>query len=160
MAKKIGLCVLVLLITASVLYAQSNDPMESVFDPSKMGLKPKGFLDHLLDANKFSMSHSYSLSVFNVGNQTVSQGLYLNTMNYRFSDPLLLQVRVGYLHQPFGSLGQQSATSGNLFLQRAMLQYKPTENMTFTVDYQVVPSQLYSPYLYQYNPYRRSLWED
>ena len=159
MLKRIIISLLILMIMTTVLFAQSHDPKTSVVDPSRLGLKPKGFLDNLLDPNKFSMSHSYSLSFFNVGNQSVSQGLYLNTMNYRFSDPLFLQVRIGFAHQPFGGLGQNNGVNGNLFLQRARLQYKPSDKMTLTIDYQQLPSRMYSPYGYPYRSYRR-MWEE
>ena len=94
------------------------------------------------------MSHSYSLSYVSFGKQGSTQGLYLNTMNYRFSDPLLMQVRIGYLHQPFGGPGHLNAIDNNLFLQRAMLQYRPSTNFSITVDYQVLPSPMVYPYHY------------
>ena len=71
-----------------------------------------------------------------------------------FSDPLTMQVRVGYLHQPFGGVlnkgGMQNGINGTLFLQRAMIQYKPTKNMSITVDYQAYPSSMVSPFHYRY----------
>jgi hypothetical protein len=149
MLKKIILCVLVIFIATSAL-AQNLPSQKSVLDPSKMGLKPKGFLDNLLDPNKFSMTHSYSLSFFNVGNQSLNQGLYLNTMTYQFSDPLLMQVAIGYVHQPFGGFQNQDGQNGKMFVQRAMLQYKPSENMTLRIDFQQIPSSMYSPYGYGY----------
>ena len=63
------------------------------------------------------------------------------------------RTRIGYLHQPFGGLNnQQNAMNGDLFLQRAMLQYKLSDKTTVTFDYQALPSQMISPYGYGY-PY-------
>lgn len=151
MEKKIILCVLLLsMILIGLASAQSQTPRSHVFKPSSIVSRPSGFLDSLLDPSKFSMSHSYSLSFFSVGKQTFNQGLYLNTMNYKFSDPLRMQVRIGFLHQPFGDMGMSQTTGSRVFVQRALLQYKPSDKMSISIDYQVLPSSLYySPYYYR-----------
>lgn len=153
MEKKNVLYVLaVSLIICGLAGAQSNESKKSVFKPEASGFiqKPTGFLNALLDPSRFSMSHSYSISLFSAGRQTFSQGLYLNTMNYKFADPLTMQVRVGFLHQPLGGgLGMTNGQNGKLFLQRAMVQYKPSEKMSITFDYQVYPYSMASPY-YRY----------
>ena len=151
MMKKIVLGLLLVLMGAPVFVgAQSKTSETNVFKPSSLDMRPKGFLDHLLDPTKFSMSHSYSISLFSMGKQSLSQGLYLNTINYRFSNPLLFQVRVGFLHQPFGGQGQSGNLNGQIFVQRAMLRYKPSEKMSITIDYQAYPSTMYSPYNFWY----------
>jgi len=129
--------------------AQTTDQPKQVFRPENVFQQPRGFLDALMNNSRFSMSHSYSLSVFSLGNQTMNQGLYLNTMSYRISDPLFMQVRVGYLHQPLGGMEVNPGVNGKLFLQSALLQYKPSDNMTLTIDYQQIPSSFYS----RYSPY-------
>ncbi|MFH1940870.1 MAG: hypothetical protein ABIL68_02105 [bacterium] len=151
MNKRIILCALmVLLMMAALARAQSENPRTSIYKSSNLGLRPKGFLDNLLDLSKFSMTHSYSISFTSMGRQTFSQGLYLNTMNYQFSDPLRMQVRIGYLHQPLGVFGNSNTMNGQVFVQRAMLQYKPYKNMSITVDYQSIPSRMVSPYYYRW----------
>jgi len=127
------------------LYGQYKSTKSSLFDPSILLKKPKGLLDGFLDPTKFNISHSYTLSYHTFGKQGFSQGLYLNTMNYQFSDPLLMQLRIGYLHDPFGQ-NKGINDQGNLFLQRAMVQYKPSENLMLRVDYQALPSPLMVPY--------------
>lgn len=155
MEKKMVLGILFLsLLGTSVAAAQIKTSESNIVQPTSLTDNSKGFLSALLDPSKFSMSHSYSVSLFSVGKQTFSQGLYLNTMNYKFSDPLTMQVRIGFMHQPLGSMGLTSNPydnqNGKLFLQRARLQYKPSENMSFTIDYQVLPSSMYySPYYYR-----------
>jgi hypothetical protein len=149
MAKKVLTLVIVLIVAVPLLHAQVHPEQTSPYKPSKMGIQPRGFLESLLNPEKFSMSHSYSVSMFSLGGQTFSQGLYLNTMNYKFSDPLTMQVRIGYVHQPFGGLNQNAAVGGQLFVQRAMLQYKPSKNTTFSIDFQQVPSSMLSPYYYR-----------
>ena len=127
-------------------FAQQNPDQSSIFNPGELVQKPTGFLNQLIDPNKFSMSQSYSLSFMSSGKYSTNVGLYLNTLNYQIADPLTAQVRVGYMHQPLGGMSSQYDQSGKVFLQRAMLQYKPTDNMTFTLDYQQIPYNAMSPY--------------
>jgi len=151
MGKKIVLCILVLsIVMPGLVKAQTENTQTNLFKPSETFERPKGFLSYLIDPSKFSMSHSYSISYFSAGDQKFSQGLYLNTMNYRISDPLLMQVRVGYLHQPFGGPGLMKENGGKVFVQRAMLQYKPSDNMWFRIDYQVMPYSMSYPYYYRW----------
>jgi len=145
---KRSLILFVILIIPILGMAQTTTHQTSVFKPSKSGLQPRGILDSLLDPSKFSMSHSYSLAYGTYGKQAYNQGLYLNTMNYKFSDPLLMQVRIGFMHQPLGSMSMSNANNMNskVFLQRAMLQYKPSDKMSITIDYQALPNSMYRPY--------------
>lgn len=117
----------------------------------------RGFLDHLLNPDNFNMSHSYTISCFNLGGNTLSQGLYLNTLNYKLADPIMMQVRFGYLHHPFGMGGFDSKNSSNskFFIQRAMFKYQPSKNFSLTIDYQQIPGTMISPYGY-YNRYRHN----
>jgi len=152
--KSIIFFVIIFLIMPVLLMAQSSEKRGDY--TSLKGLRQtKGFLDHLLNPDNFNMSHSYSISCFNLGRNTYSQGLYLNTLNYKFADPIIMQVRFGYLHHPFGMGGFNSANSNNskFFIQRAMLKYKPSKNFSVTIDYQQIPQNMISPYGY-YNRYR------
>ena len=49
----------------------------------------------------------------------------------------------------------RNENNGKVFVQRAMLQYRPSDNVWFTIDYQVMPSPMISPY---YNPYYNNRW--
>ena len=51
------------------------------------------------------MSHSYTMTVGSVGKYGFNQGVYLNTMQWRLADPLFMQIRLGYAHQPFRAVG-------------------------------------------------------
>jgi hypothetical protein len=144
---------IVLMLIPVWIFGQVQTEPAQIFRPEKVYNQPRGFLNSLLGSDKFSMSHSYSMSIFTVGNQTFNQGLYLSTMNFNLSDPLFLQVRVGYSHQPFGGTGLNPGMNGKVFLQRALLQYKPLKNMTVTLDYQQMPSRLYYPYSGYYRSY-------
>jgi hypothetical protein len=71
-------------------------------------------------------------------------------MNFQFSDPLTAQVRVGFMHQPFGGQGLMDGKNGKLFLERVMLRYQPSENTVFKFDFQSYPASAVSPYYYRW----------
>ncbi|HDQ44788.1 MAG TPA: hypothetical protein ENN17_04700 [bacterium] len=133
-----------LMIYASVA-AQTDGTRKTFFKPDEVIRRPTGFLNSLIDPAKFEMQQSYSLSFLSLGGRGYNQGLYLNTMNYRFSDPLMMQIRVGYLHQPLGGQPMMSDQQGKVFLQRAMLEYRPMDNLSIKLDYESYPSPLMSP---------------
>ena len=144
---------LVILLGANPLFSQ-NQSNTSIYKPSPWKSQQKGFLDHLLNSSRIKMSHSYSLSYMSMGRQSFNQGLYLNTLDINIADPLQMQVRFGYLHQPLGNMNNQQMMDGKLFLQRAMLKYEPTENMSIVFDYQAYPSPTMLPNRYYYrNPF-------
>jgi hypothetical protein len=86
-----------------------------------------------------------------LGGHGFSQGVYLNTMSYRFSDPLQVSLQWGIMNQPLG--GVQSLYQNGFFLSGASLEYKPNRNLSIGVQYNNIPaSQMY------YSPYRGSLY--
>jgi hypothetical protein len=140
------------------------------FGQLKEQLKPQSFSQLLtqpqelvgwlgLNPNRFSMQHSYSLSYMSLGGHGFSQGVYLNTMSYRFSDPLQVSLQWGVLNQPFGSFGVPSLYQNGLFVSGASLEYKPSRNFSIGVQYNNIPGgRLYSPYRsYLYEPTLRPL---
>lgn len=96
-----------------------------------------GFLG--LDPNKFSMTQSYSLSFMAAGGQGFGQGMYLNTMRYRFSQPLTLSLQWGILHEPFKGAGLPSAFGSGFFVSGASLDYAPSKNFKIGVQYSSYP---------------------
>ena len=150
MSKKFVLFFLVLFLLIPCFLKAQSENKSFIYNPLKGLQKTRGFLDHLIKPENFSMSQSYTLSFFNIGGSSISQGLYLNTMNYKISDPLMMQVRFGYLHHPFGTGGFYSSQESNnqFFIQRAMLHYKPSKNISFSIDYQQIPQTMISPYGY------------
>ena len=130
----------------------ASDPQQTHFYTSNSDVfrKPSGFLDALFDPSKFSMSHSYSLSFFSMGNQSLNQGLYLNTMRYQLSDPLRAELRVGFLHQPFGStMNASNGMNGKVFIHEALVEYKK-KDFSFSMSYHAYPNSMMG-----YGYYRR-----
>lgn len=101
-------------------------------------VKPTDAWLDLFDVNKLSMRHSYSLMYTSVAGKGLSVGMYTNSLMYKFSDMLDLQADVSVMHSPYSSFGNQSDLSG-IFLNRAELNYRPTENMWLQLQFRQVP---------------------
>jgi hypothetical protein len=115
----------------------------------------------IFDPSKFSMSHSFSMSYFSVGGKGVSQGLYLNTLSYQIANPLLLRVQWGIQNYPYNSLAKNHpAFQSGFFLSGAELQYKPSDKLEMSLQFNSMPNYMYNSYLYDspFRPYRSSMW--
>ncbi|NOZ57350.1 MAG: hypothetical protein GXO73_11250 [Calditrichaeota bacterium] len=105
-----------------------------------------------LDPSKFHMQQSYSLSFFSLGGHTISQGLYLNTMTYRFSPKLVARLQLGMLHQPFGGFSNLPSAR-SLFVSGAEIRFQPRKNLTLHLQYGAVPRGYYGYGPYGYRSY-------
>lgn len=116
-----------------------------------------------LDPSRFTMSHSISMSYFSVGDGSVSQSLYLNTMTYQIASPLMLRVQWGIQNFPHNSLAKNNPMfQGGFFLSNAELKYKPSDKFEMKLQFQQAPYSMVNPYRYDrfYSPFRSSLWDD
>lgn len=123
---------------------------------------PSGAGWGLLDPSRFRMRQSYSLSYMSGSSGSGSVGMYVNNIEYQLFKPLTLRVGLGYLHQPFGSRGANSAglsVDDGFFIPSAGLEYRPSENFLLMVDFRQYPSGTapYSRWGYgNWSPYGRS----
>jgi hypothetical protein len=110
-----------------------------------LGLQPMG----LLDPSRISFNHSYSMAYLSSGGQSAMRGLFMETIGYRLSNPLSLTLNLGYLHQPYSSLGPDGLTQGGSFVGGAALDWRPSKNMFLRLEVGRYPAG--SPY--GYSPY-------
>ena len=121
-------------------------------NPSGVGLGLVGMLG--LDPSRFHMSQSYQMGFASIGGKSFTQGMYLNTMTYQFSIPLLVSVQWGIANQPFSGFGTSPLMQNGLFLSGAQLIYQPTKNMSIELEYRQIP------YRYPYGMYHRNRFFD
>lgn len=101
----------------------------------------------LFDPSRFSMSQSYSLSFMSGAGRTASLGMYQNSMTYLFSDKLLLNARLGFIHDPLqrGSLASTSLLDNLVY--GADLLYHPNKNLWLNLSFDRAPMvNRYYPY--------------
>lgn len=93
-----------------------------------------------IDPSKIRMSHSYSISYFSIGGRSISQSLYLNTINYQISNPLSLKLQWGILNYPHNSLIKDNPVFRNgLIFSGAELKYKPSDKFLLKFQYNALP---------------------
>jgi len=82
-----------------------------------------------------------------MGKQGLALGMYTNSMMYKFSNALDAQVDVSLQHSPYSSFDQrlQNSLSG-VFLNRAAIDYRPSDNMLLRLSYEKIPFGLYGMY--------------
>ncbi len=93
-----------------------------------------------LNPNRFSMHQSYSMNFASGSVGSASSGLYLNTLSYKLADPLTLSADVGFYTPLYNSSGafshsgfQDPRANSSLIFPRVGLEYKPTDNTTFSL---------------------------
>ena len=88
----------------------------------------------LLDPSRMTFNHSYSMAYMTSGGQSAMRGLFMETIGYRLSNPLSLTLNLGYLHQPYSSLGPDGLTQGGTFVGGAALDWRPSQNMFLRLE--------------------------
>lgn len=110
----------------------------------RYGLQPAGLVGLIgLDPNRLHVSQSYTLSYMTLGGKAISQGVYLNSMQYNFSVPLSVNVEWGLMHSPMAAVGVNSPFQNGLFISRAGLEYKPSDNFQIGIQYSTYPDYYY-----------------
>ena len=104
-----------------------------------------GFLFGWFDPSRLKMAQSFSMSYQTSGQNGFALGVYTNSLSYQVSDPLSLQMDVSVMHSPYSSIGGDFAKSlSGIYLSRAELNYKPSDNMLFQVQFRQLPPGLYN----------------
>ncbi len=103
-----------------------------------------GLLFGWFDPSKLKMTQSYSLSYQTFGQNGLALGVYTNSLSYQISDPLSVQMDVSVMHSPYSTLGGNFSKSlSGIYLSRAQLNYKPSENTLFQLQFRQLPASMY-----------------
>ena len=79
-----GITTLVVFSTLALCQFRSDVPTQTIPVNSR-GLSHAQGLS-MLDLNRFSMNHSFGMSMMSAGGQSMTVGAYTNQMNYMFRD--------------------------------------------------------------------------
>mgnify|MGYP003307883049 CR=1 FL=1 len=95
------------IVVLTILSALVVGQLRSTLPSKTMPVNTQG-LSHarnilILDQNRFSMNHSFGLSMMSSGNQSMTMGAYTNQMNYMVKDNLRLSTRFS-LSSPMGGM--------------------------------------------------------
>jgi hypothetical protein len=148
MAKKVIVLTIIMIATIGVVHAQqSGDFSLRPNEPAKSSFS-------LLDPSRLHMSQSYSFmySTSKYGSQSL--GMYLNSIEYQISDPLKVEVSLGYLHNPGALVGNRNDYLGDgKLLPGVSISWKPAKNLFFQFNYQQMPGYYYN------NRYDSDYWD-
>ena len=138
--------------------AQFKEELSKLVD-IKSGItnyQPSQFFLDFIDLSKFEMHHSFSLSYSAMGNQGLSLGVYTNSISYQFSNNLNFKLDASLVNSPYNTFGDEFTNKLNgLYISKAELNYSPTEDMHFKIQYFHPPNGLnpYYGYGYQTDPF-------
>ncbi len=143
--KKISILVLILIPSLAAAQVISNGKNESYVRKDSHSF---------FDPSKLIMRQSYSFGYYSGGGNSGSVGYYLNSLEYSFSSPLKIRLDLGYLHSPSAmfSGGSGSLNSG-VVVPGVSLDWRPSKNFNFRLDYRQVPVSGLGRDNRYYNPY-------
>jgi hypothetical protein len=105
-----------------------------------------------LNPDKLTMHHNFSMSFMTMGQHNMMVNAYLNTINYKISDPLSLRLNLGLMNTPYSSFNQSAINNTNFF-GGAELFYRPSDNTFIKVGFDVRPNYYYPGSYYNRYPY-------
>lgn len=150
---------IILVLISSLTFAQFKESGIPTVTP-KDGIynRSSNFLFDFLNSENFSMKHSFSMSYSAFAGQGIALGVYTNSMMYRFSDNLNVQLDASIINSPYSTFGKDFQNSLNgLYISRAALNYKPWDDVSITLQYRSLPYYFNNPYSgyrnYYYNPF-------
>ena len=169
--KKIILFLTVLVLTSNISFSQFKGYDDK--GPSSYNTGTGNLILGFINPKNFTMNHSFNMSMLNSAYGTVSLTSYINSMNYRVNDRFNVSADVTVQYSPFASSGLGSSYSDALqknlsgvFLSRASLNYKISDNSFINVEYRNLNEADYlggyfNPFYnnYGYNGYYNSGWK-
>lgn len=90
----------------------------------------------LFDPSKLTMRQSYSFAYYSGGGRSGNIGLYMNSIEYAFSEPLKIRVDLGFLHTPSQLFsGNTSIADKGVIVPGVSLNWRPSQHFNLRLDY-------------------------
>jgi hypothetical protein len=146
------------LLFYSFSFAQFKD--KDVSTPVMNGItnySPSGLLSDFLNPNNFEMNHTVDMTYSTFGNHSIAISSYTNSMMFKFTENLNLEIDASAVASPYSSFGEDHQKSINgIYLTRAQLNYKISDKSSLTIQYFKPPPGTYYNNFYNYSPFSRS----
>ncbi len=146
-------------LSLSVINAQFKGEDNKSLDikGSLVNNNPSSFILGFINPDNFSMNHSFSLSYSAFGGNGLALGVYTNQLNYAFSNKLNLQIETSIVNSPYSTFGDKFSKQINgVYLSKAQLDYSPSKDLHFSIQFRHSPFGYYNPYGYSsfyYDPF-------
>ncbi|MBU2491138.1 MAG: hypothetical protein KJ571_00835 [Bacteroidetes bacterium] len=155
--------IILFVITANLGFAQYKSDLEKPVD-IKAGItnyNPSSLFLGFINLDNLEMHHSLSMSYGASANYGIALSTYTNSLFYKFSDNLNLEIDASIVNTPYNTLGDSFTNSINgIYLSRAQLNYKPSENTNIVLQFRSGPGSYYNPYNYYSGINRYSFFDD
>ncbi|EQB62730.1 MAG: hypothetical protein RBG1_1C00001G0309 [candidate division Zixibacteria bacterium RBG-1] len=144
--------VVISFVFSTVSYSQSlSEPKGNLESTHLNSLTPNNTRFSLLDLSRLKIRNSYTVSYLSSGNRSGSFGLFVTSFEYQLSNPLNIQVDLGYLHQPF-SMGRNNIDINSRILPNVRVNYSPSPYFNLSVNFMSMGNQYrYYPEFYEEN---------
>ena len=151
--------IILFLTAASFSFAQFKTDIEKPVD-IKAGItnySPSSLLLGFINLNNIEMHHSLSMSYGASANYGVALSTYTNSLSYNLN----LEIDASIVNTPYNTFGDSFTNSINgIYLSRAQLNYKPSENTNIILQFRSGPGSYYNPYGYYSGYDRNSFFDD
>ncbi len=148
--KTFALIVIGVVVGSVSAFAQFRSQVDGQPSVSQSLVKPNASISNffgILNPENFQMRHSFAFNYFSGGGYGVSIASYTNSMFYKIADPLNVRFDVTLQGSPFGGGGDfQQSDLSRVFLSRAELNYRPSENTFIKLQFNQVPFNRYYYY--------------
>ncbi|MGD8782068.1 MAG: hypothetical protein PVH88_24280 [Ignavibacteria bacterium] len=146
---KTNLLVITFILLSTFSFGQFRSDSERKVD-IKSGItnyEPSSLLLGFINPENFDMKHSVSLSYGSFGSEGMALSVYTNSMSYKFTDNLNVQLDASLVNTPYNTFGDALTNSINgLHITRAQLNYQPADNLRIMLQYRGGPGTYYSPF--------------
>lgn len=137
-----------IILIVSIAEAQFKEPVFPNENP-KNGItdNSSGALFGFLNSDNFVMHHSIGVSYSTIGGYGTSLATYTNSMFYKFSDKMNVQLDASFVTSPYSSFGKdfQNSLQG-IYISKAAFNYKPWTDFSISIQYRNMPNYYYSPF--------------
>ena len=141
--KILGKTVFILLLFTTLAVTQFKSQPEARSSAGEALIRPDdgSLLFGWFDPSRLTIHNSYSISYTTSGGKGYSLGALTSNIGYQLSNSLSAQFDVSLLHSPFNNLGGNFANDiSGIYLTRAELNYRPSKNLLFQIQYQQLPA--------------------
>ncbi|MBU0558046.1 MAG: hypothetical protein KJ799_05230 [Bacteroidetes bacterium] len=148
-----------IIFTAGAVFSQFRDAPTKPenIKSSITNANPSSLYLGFINPTNFNMSHSVNMSYSAFGNNGIAMSVYTNSMAYRLSEDIDIEVDASFVNSPYSSFGEEHAKSlSGIYLSRAQINYQPSENFFITFQYLGGANNYYNPYGFNsYSPLSR-----
>lgn len=154
--------IILFVIGFTFVNAQFKDQTNKSLD-IKSGIVKSNYssLFGFFNMDNFRMSHTFDISFQTFGSAgNLALTTYTNSMFYKINDQLNIQADISLVNSPYNSFGKDFSSKINgLYLSRAQINYRPTENMSIIFQYRNIPSYYYPYSWYSSSPFYDNFFE-